>query len=589
MEDQSREPDEPAYAAPAPEPERIAGYRDLTRIGRGGFSVVYRAVQEAFDRPVAVKVLTVASDDDARHRFLREVRLTGRLSGHPNIVTILDAGTTAADRPYLATELYERGSLRDRLGSGGPLPAAEVAAVGAKIADALAAAHEAGIVHRDVKPNNILVNRYGEPALADFGVACVLDSLASETVLNVFSPHHAAPEVVNRGVPDAASDIYALGSTMYQLATGRPPFGRGGEEMAALLWQIVHEPAPPLDCPDLPGLAAVVSRTLSKDPDARHPSAAALAEDLRALLPTAGAAPAASYTPPVGPRIEILGLENSVPTHPTSTYSTAGSGLSEETVDTGPTSFNTMRTLPPGYRPPGLPDPEHSAYPDPARIPPPPAGPFAAAPAEPSPRRVPRAGIAAGAAAAVLALAAVLIWAPWSSGGGNGAAAAGVTNSGGSSAPAVQIAGESGSQPAMQSPSGTPSASHRTKVAKSASASPHPTATTASASASGSASASASASATASTSCFGWATIDPNTQITAAIAGADHLYVGPYSACAFVQQSPFTIGTKIQVHCFVVNSFGNEWVYANIVGGTVKGWITTSKITGLAGGTLAKC
>src|SRR6266581_1791532 len=129
--------------------ESVPGYRDLTRIGRGGFSVVYRAHQEAFDRPVALKVLRMDSDDEVQRRFLREVKLTGRLTG-----------------------LYEGGSLRDRLRESGPLPPAEVASIGAKIADALHAAHGLGIVHRDVKPGNILISRFGEPALADFGVGC---------------------------------------------------------------------------------------------------------------------------------------------------------------------------------------------------------------------------------------------------------------------------------------------------------------------------------------------------------------------------------------------------------------------------------
>src|SRR3990170_1765511 len=128
-------------------PDTIPGYTDLVRIGSGGFSVVYRAYEKS------------------RHRFLREVRLTGRLSDHPNVVTILDAGTTDGGRPYLVTELYERGSLRDQLAAGGPLPPAEVARIGSKIADALAAAHQLGMLHRDVKPSNILLSRYDEPAL----------------------------------------------------------------------------------------------------------------------------------------------------------------------------------------------------------------------------------------------------------------------------------------------------------------------------------------------------------------------------------------------------------------------------------------
>src|SRR6185312_5464657 len=151
--------------APADAAESVPGYRDLARIGHGGFSVVYRAVQESFERAVALKVLTgVGPDEDARRRFLREVRLASRLSGHPHVVTVLDTGTTDSGRPYLAMDLYEGGSLKQQLVRSGPLSAAETAVVGAKIADALAAAHSLGVLHRDVKPNNILVSRFGEPA-----------------------------------------------------------------------------------------------------------------------------------------------------------------------------------------------------------------------------------------------------------------------------------------------------------------------------------------------------------------------------------------------------------------------------------------
>jgi hypothetical protein len=276
---------EPAPNPPADPAESVAGYRDLAEIGHGGFSVVYRAVQESFERAVALKVLTVGSDEDARRRFRREVRLASRLSGHPHVVTVLDTGTTASGRPYLAMDLYDGGSMRDRLRRSGPLSPAQTAAAGAKVAEALAAAHTLGVLHRDVKPNNILISRFGEPALADFGVSCLLDSSSSASVLDVFSPQHAAPELMTRGVLTASSDIYALGSTLYQLLTGRPPFGGEGRDVRSIMWRAVSEPPPRPECPELPGLADAIVRAMAKEPEERFADAAEFARTLRALIP----------------------------------------------------------------------------------------------------------------------------------------------------------------------------------------------------------------------------------------------------------------------------------------------------------------
>lgn len=291
---------EPESGPPEQATESVPGYRDLARIGHGGFSVVYRAVQESFERAVALKVLTVGPDEDARRRFLREVRLAGRLSGHPHVVTVLDTGMTRSGRPYLAMDLYDGGSMRDRLRRRGPLSPAETAAVGAKIAQALAAAHSLGVLHRDVKPNNILISRFGEPALADFGVSCLLDSSSSASVMDVFSPQHAAPELMTRGVLTASSDIYALGSTLYQLLAGQPPFGGDGRDVRSIMWRAVSEPPPRPECPELPGLADAIVRAMAKEPRERFADAAEFARTLWALIPEASpllAMPGAAQAP----------------------------------------------------------------------------------------------------------------------------------------------------------------------------------------------------------------------------------------------------------------------------------------------------
>lgn len=279
--------------------ETVTGYRDLMRLGEGGFSVVYRADQVALRRAVALKVLTVPLDEKSRARFLREVETTGELSGHPHVVTVLDAGLAQSGRPYLAMDLYEHGSLMDRLEARGPLPARDVALVGTKIAGALQAAHEHGIVHRDVKPNNILISRYGEPALADFGIACLLDAQASSTVLRSFTPHHAAPEVLNGAAPTATSDVYALGSTLYQLAVGTPPFTDENAELAGIFRRILEEKPPALPCPDLPGLAEVVQQAMAKYPQDRYADAASVVDALRELVPDEAPVPLSLPQQPV--------------------------------------------------------------------------------------------------------------------------------------------------------------------------------------------------------------------------------------------------------------------------------------------------
>ena len=198
---------------------------------------------------------------------------------------MFDTGTTASGRPFLAMDLYDGGSMKEWLARRGLLSPAQAALVGAKIGEALAAAHELGVLHRDVKPNNILISRYGEPALADFGVSCLLDAGTSGSVLDIFSPQHAAPELMTRGEPSAASDVYALGSTLYELLTGQPPFAGPGRDVRAVMFRTVSELAPRLDCPELPGLADAVERAMAKDPADRFPDAATFARELRILIP----------------------------------------------------------------------------------------------------------------------------------------------------------------------------------------------------------------------------------------------------------------------------------------------------------------
>jgi hypothetical protein len=270
----------------AANPDEVSGYTRLERVGQGGFSVVYRAYQEHLQRTVALKVLLLdATDERELRRFRRECQLTGRLTGHPNIVTVLDTGVTGSGRAYVAMEYFERGSLRDRLAREGPLPVEDVLRVGAKIGSALAAAHQAGILHRDVKPQNILVSRYGEPALADFGIATLVETAEVSAHSDALTPYHAAPEILEGRPPSVASDVYSLGSTLYQLLAGRPAHQKDeGGGVSSLLLRILTAEPPDIARPEVPPeVVGFVHQAMARSPQDRFPSALALAQRARGL------------------------------------------------------------------------------------------------------------------------------------------------------------------------------------------------------------------------------------------------------------------------------------------------------------------
>jgi serine/threonine-protein kinase PknK len=260
----------------------LPGYADLEEIGRGGSATVYRAWQEQFQRRVALKILAVdMTDRRAQQRFERERALTGRLTGHPHVVRVFDAGFVKGRRPYLAMEYFERGSLADRITARGPLDLPEALRVAVKVSGALETAHRARILHRDIKPQNILVSRYGEPALADFGIATLVS--LDMSVTGTMTPVHAAPELLEGDAPSPASDIYALGSTIFTLLAGSAPFlGPPGEGVLTQLMRIMASELPPLDRPDVSiSLRDVLRRSMAKTPGARYDSAADLGEALR--------------------------------------------------------------------------------------------------------------------------------------------------------------------------------------------------------------------------------------------------------------------------------------------------------------------
>ncbi|MFE3059844.1 protein kinase [Nocardia sp. NPDC059239] len=259
-----------------------AGFEDAEEIGRGGFGVVFRCTQPELDRTVAVKILTTELDTENRARFFREQRAMGRLTGHPNIVTMLQAGTTASGHPYLVMPYHPLDSLEARIRGQGPLPAETVLWIGVKIAGALETAHRLGIVHRDVKPGNILLTDYGEPALTDFGIARIAGGFQTTAGTLTGSPAFTAPEVLEGEAPTPAADVYGLGATLFCTLTGHAAFERrSGENVVTQFLRITTQTVPDLREHGIAeDVSAVVAAAMGRDPRER-PSAAALGEMIR--------------------------------------------------------------------------------------------------------------------------------------------------------------------------------------------------------------------------------------------------------------------------------------------------------------------
>jgi len=274
----------PAGAATFP------GYANVAELASGAFATVYRAIELGTGRPVALKVLRVA--DASPHLvevFEKELGALALLSNHPNVTTLYGAFSTPEGRPVLVLELC-RESLAHRVRQNGALPAREVVQVGIKIAGALETAHRSGLLHRDMKPQNILVSQFDEPVLADFGVATLQAQAQSTEGVFGFTTLHAPPEALE-GLPlSASSDIYGLASSMYQLLVGRGPFSSyEGEAPASVILRILRDPAPRAASIDVPvALADLIDTALAKDPANRPQSAGAFAEKLREIEALAG-------------------------------------------------------------------------------------------------------------------------------------------------------------------------------------------------------------------------------------------------------------------------------------------------------------
>lgn len=335
-----------------PQAPQVPGYDSFELIGRGGFSTVWKARQVAYDRLVAVKILNTGFDDEAgQRRFQRECALTGRLTGHPNIVTVLDSGFLADGHPFLTMDYCPNGSLADRIAREGPLSSEEVSRVGVKIAGALHTAHQRGVIHRDVKPENILITAFGEPALADFGIST---STTAGTVTAAYTPTHAAPEVLLGETADVRTDIYTLGSTLYQLLAGTPAFvqtERGG--LARFVQEVLNTPPPSLEGVTVPEpIRRVIEASMAKDPAARPASAEAFGRMMQDAQRASGM-PITEMLVAAAPTVDLPTEPMLPPTPATAAHDTRLSSRRSGRQETAPDAqwaHGQATILPPSYR-----------------------------------------------------------------------------------------------------------------------------------------------------------------------------------------------------------------------------------------------
>ncbi|MFI9151706.1 serine/threonine-protein kinase [Streptomyces sp. NPDC053367] len=270
---------------------RVAGYRVEAEIGRGGMAVVYRARDLRLDRTVALKLLApeLARNDTFRRRFTHESRVAAAID-HPNIVPVFEAGETDGVL-YIAMRYVSGSDLRHLLDREGPLPLPAALRIAGQIASALDAAHEHGLVHRDVKPGNVLVARGTDSDhpehvyLTDFGLTKKSLSLTGFTTVGQFvgTLDYVAPEQISGRPVDGRCDVYGLACVVYEMLSGRPPFLR--DDDMALLWAHQYDAAPPITGarPGLPsGVDPVFAKALAKRPDDRYDSCLAFVAALRA-------------------------------------------------------------------------------------------------------------------------------------------------------------------------------------------------------------------------------------------------------------------------------------------------------------------
>ncbi|MFD9454050.1 serine/threonine-protein kinase [Streptomyces sp. NPDC059985] len=534
-------------------------YRVISVIGRGGMGVVARAVDELLAREVAVKVLRAYTDSsdaelaDLRTRMEREAQAAARIR-HGGVVTVHDV-THEQGLPVIVMELVDGPSLDEVVTQRGALDPYEAAAIGAKLMDALDAAHRAGVLHRDVKPGNVLLERDGRVVLTDFGIATI-ETSGDEAMAKltrsgelVGSLDYMPPERAQGREPGPASDIWSLGMTLYAAVEGVSPFRR--TSVWSTLAAIVGEPLPE---PRRAGpLTPVLRALMAKEPE-RRPTADQARAMLEQVAAGGGAVPeAAAATAPPTPAAQPVTPPGFGPPPPGG-------------FDAGAVSFPQLYapTPQPGFPPRG---PVQG---------PPPGQPFtvnqSGSTAAGGTRRRSRVAIVVGVGA-VLAAGGVT-YAVTSGGDGNRAVAV-------APAPAPDVSPPAGGQPVVQpgAPTRAPSPSG-SKVTAKPSVSASKKAGTSSPSPKTSSPSPAKPSPVP-TGCAGWSHRDPAPGTYGYISGSHHLLAAPYQQCP--QGSLVKDGTKLWYQCYIVNSYGNQWTFVRVDGTNATGWLYNRDLKGQKG------
>jgi tRNA A-37 threonylcarbamoyl transferase component Bud32 len=266
--------------------EIVSHYRIVKRLGVGGMGEVYQAVDVDLDRPAVLKFLLphLWDDERIRERFIREAKAASSLD-HPNICTIYEIGHGQEDDPFIAMAYYEGETLSKRIARQGPLPFDQVIEIGRQLAAGLTTAHQRGVIHRDVKPDNVMITSDGLAKILDFGVAKLREaSNLTSTDVAVGTLLYMSPEQCQGQAVDERSDVWSLGTVLYEMTTGERAFR--GENIFVAAYEIANDDPIAVDelRPDVPAeLKRVIERALEKDPAARHQSMSELESDLAAM------------------------------------------------------------------------------------------------------------------------------------------------------------------------------------------------------------------------------------------------------------------------------------------------------------------